>query len=590
MKKYFGLQKVILALTTLTLVGLSSCNDQNFDWDEAHATEKYEKFTNVFIKEFGQPAEGHQWGFDYADFAMGGGFSNYSPDETTRASYKQDQPVDGYGIRPYVAFGRPKNITQKEHDEVFAWFSNHRVEWLDPYAYYNGTSTRITTPESNNLAKVINSSYPGYGSLINHPENVLGDYNISTVAVFHHGWVQHVARDESNEISDEPSCSQYNCSSMNYLYTYDLYKRDLDEHIKDFNGASGYGWGKQPAKDPDVAVWNDSYLNATLILNADISTWAYESSIDGSKKHDKYYMVYLKGDDYEGWYLGFDLEGHGPNPEDHSVNSNQWLRADGICNDWIIKLTDVGNPIYVNSRIMCEDLGGNFGVSKTDIDYNDVVLDVNYKEGNNGAAIVELKLLAAGGTLPLAIVYESKTGTYEKLFEVHEFFNDVYDGHLSPSQYNTMINTSGSQSNATNVATMPYKSYKLFVNTSQHDANMGGYNESLQGKTQKKITSDGIFSISRLKIWVYKLGVNDYVSQSPTSINEAEWIDLNNEKGDAPLKLCMPQTNSSGKENMWLQERVMITNGYSKFHDWVENPAVKFWDSPNETYLYKGGN
>ena len=67
MKKYFGLQKVILALTTLTLVGLSSCNDQNFDWDEAHATEKYEKFTNVFIKEFGKPADGHQWGFDAAE-------------------------------------------------------------------------------------------------------------------------------------------------------------------------------------------------------------------------------------------------------------------------------------------------------------------------------------------------------------------------------------------------------------------------------------------------------------------------------------------------------------------------------------------
>ena len=89
MKKYFGLQKVILALTTLTLVGLSSCNDQNFDWDEAHATQQYEKFTNVFIKEFGKPAEGHQWGFDAAQLALSGGVE--SSTSSTRASYKQDE-------------------------------------------------------------------------------------------------------------------------------------------------------------------------------------------------------------------------------------------------------------------------------------------------------------------------------------------------------------------------------------------------------------------------------------------------------------------------------------------------------------------
>ena len=100
MKKYFGLQKVILALTTLTLVGLSSCNDQNFDWDEAHATQQYEKFTNVFIKEFGKPADGHQWGFDAAEIAMSGTSGSTSStrynSQTGNGSYKQDENVTDY--------------------------------------------------------------------------------------------------------------------------------------------------------------------------------------------------------------------------------------------------------------------------------------------------------------------------------------------------------------------------------------------------------------------------------------------------------------------------------------------------------------
>ena len=127
MKKYFGLQKVILALTTLTLVGLSSCNDHNFDWDEAHATQQYEKFTNVFIKEFGKPAEGHQWGFDAAQLALSGGVE--SSTSSTRASHKQDDVRNWPG--GFAKYGRPNDITLKEHFEVLAWFSNHRVTWTN---------------------------------------------------------------------------------------------------------------------------------------------------------------------------------------------------------------------------------------------------------------------------------------------------------------------------------------------------------------------------------------------------------------------------------------------------------------------------
>lgn len=70
MKRNLILRNASVVLTLLTVVSLASCRDQNFDWDEARATEQYQKFTNVFVKEFGKPAEGHQWGFDLADLSL----------------------------------------------------------------------------------------------------------------------------------------------------------------------------------------------------------------------------------------------------------------------------------------------------------------------------------------------------------------------------------------------------------------------------------------------------------------------------------------------------------------------------------------
>ena len=51
--------------------------------------------------------------------------------------------------------------------------------------------------------------------------------------------------------------------------------------------------------------------NATLLKNCDVNVWTYGSSVSSSFKHDKYYVVKLKGDDYEGYYLGMDRYQYG---------------------------------------------------------------------------------------------------------------------------------------------------------------------------------------------------------------------------------------------------------------------------------------
>ena len=105
MKRNLILRNASVVLTLLTVVSLASCRDQNFDWDEARATEQYQKFTNVFVKEFGKPAEGHQWGFDLADLSMGGDL-----EAQTRAVYKQDMIMPGQNQQIKDCMPLPWNI------------------------------------------------------------------------------------------------------------------------------------------------------------------------------------------------------------------------------------------------------------------------------------------------------------------------------------------------------------------------------------------------------------------------------------------------------------------------------------------------
>lgn len=659
MKKYFGLQKVILALTTLTLVGLSSCNDQNFDWDEAHATQQYEKFTNVFIKEFGKPAEGHQWGFDYAQIALNGGSSSSTP--STRATKKWDEVNSPGNIGVY---GTPDPITKREHEEVYNWFTNHIVTWKKNPSYVSEIGVGTDRSIVQQTAFVINKNYSeaGYGSLIeganftfNNNNGVLGDYNVGTTNIsFSNGWVQTVAQNPNKEpiyySSLEGKVVYKRKNGGKYLYignyceadatgnkitngstteaanvyfykvlngtlplfksadnkifvegngNYQPYQNGLQwvdqnypilsnkeelildsysdvkighmdyfnywdevtqkyEHTKDWNGATNYGWG--------------TTFPGTLITDANVNDWTYGSSASRSSYHDKYFMVYLKGADYEGWYIGLDFEAQCDNS-----NDNERQLADGICNDWIIKVSTAGKSIYSNARIMCEDLGGNYGNSTTDIDYNDIVLDVTNKiEDWGNKETVTLTLQAAGGTLPLIVTYKDGDGAQERiLFETHEMFckdydwidklfaGGVFDYELSSVEYETMYNTQE------NTAPAPTRTFVLYR-----------ANETIIKRHMVRIYQP--FNIMNIGVKVYRHGLDDYMfnphnSSEPSS---ADWISLDNQYGEAPLMICVPSTVK------WLKERHKIDDGYPDFREWVRSPSYEFWNNKvNNTHL-----
>ena len=598
MKQNFGLRKVMLALTTLTLVGLSSCRDQDFDWNEAHATEQYQKFSNVFIEKFGTPAEGHQWGYDLARQAMSG--ETVMPSTTTRAQNNHFFKQDMGSPRITVLYTPPAHIKQNEHEDVFAWFSTHKVDWTNNPSYYgeftdsqgNVLNTRQTSSDTvaldfswyqkhvdpnitsiDQIKQLSADKYRGYTSITKYNSNPCGAYvvNASNDLDFHNGWIQCVAHDTTIEYGQKDNTSS-SYSNMDYVNF-----RGIEEngsawasHNYDFNSGTGYGWY---TTDSTQVVY-DGNRNASIYLNVDFHDVTYHNSND-SRPHDKFLLVYLKGDDgngntWEGWYLGFDLEGY-QDVANEPYNDNKYLKTDGFCNDVIIKIVNAGNSVYSKSRIMCEDLGGTITKNSSDIDYNDIVLDVTYEQ--NKGNYVDISPKCAGGTLPILICYDDIP-----LFEVHEFFLAKDDQHrvyntdpsyrLSSEQYKTMINTKGSRTDSDgNFATVDWpQTYRLLFGGQPHNQYIN-----------KDLSRTGSFDIDKLQIKVYRHNLEDYVT-NPNTISSADWIDLSNLESGVPLKFIVPQETSTYKQNKWLQERQMITKGYKNFNDWVANPGLWFWE------------
>ena len=154
-----------------------------------------------------------------------------------------------------------------------------------------------------------------------------------------------------------------------------------DDHINNFN----YG---------DCGAWDGKML----MVNTDSHTFGFKASEDNGHVFYNFRMEEINGS----YYVGFDFEADGENP-------NEQVDRDYIYNDWIVKIVPgkgTSKPERYTVRIICEDLTVSTG---TDFDYNDVVFDVSYTEGENKTTVT---VQAAGGTIPL----------YVHGYEVHELF------------------------------------------------------------------------------------------------------------------------------------------------------------------------
>ena len=503
----------IVSLLSIVAVGLTSCQEVN-PFDEAVVTAvKYEKDFEHYV---GTPAPRHAWGYDLASYMMG------IEGVATRTIYKQEMNVpttDENGNTVWVPaielYGKPSDITQKEHDEVYAWFTNHRVNWTNNYANCGDGNTFTGSTKQCDKIAYSRSGEEGFvmldmGSLVTKSASKIGDCPIGTTTFFN-GWIQYVNSDFSDDEVAENGSSKYSCSNMDHLKIVDL-SGNYQEHLNEFNGGGGYGWGKQANQ------------NAILATNSNFNEVEYLCSAD-SKYHDKYILVHLIGSNYSGWYLGMDFEGGGQNP-------NERVKADGVCNDWIIKITDAGQSMFNPARILCEDLGAN------DFDFNDIVLDVTATTDNN-CTLATFTIKAVGGTVPVRLCYgtENNYVTFSKggQQELHAIFND-------PEMRPINVNASNG------VTSTQVVEWKVGFGKEYAEADYNFPNEKLD--LQK---------------------INFSVLHS----NRAEWLTVRNydESGVvcAPQMICVPATVA------WPEENEPIITRYPKFKDWVANPTNFFW-------------
>lgn len=175
-------------------------------------------------------------------------------------------------------------------------------------------------------------------------------------------WVQHIYQG-SNSYITEPDMNGHQQELQNVLLDqmqtlyYNANGELVYDHVNNFNASLG---------------------SIMLMQNSGTVGFAYSNSKDSGKAYGDYVIMEVNGE----YYVGFDFSCNNPNTT---------VKADGIYNDWIVKIIPAE---YKNTqRIICEDLG-NIG----DFDFNDIVFDA-YIQGNEAVITVR----AAGGTLPIYI-------------------------------------------------------------------------------------------------------------------------------------------------------------------------------------------
>ena len=276
---------------------------------------------------------------------------------------------------------------------------------------------------------------------------------------------------------------------------------------KDGNGNDVVGSSKMN----QLKVWKDNVTSehandfnvqagtTVLFVNAGTYKFSYSNSIDSGKDYD-YYIVKKVGDYY---YVGFSFKANGQNP-------NEQVKGDNNYDDWIVRIVPanmLGDEEKNTQRIIVEDLG-----SIGDFDYNDLVFDA-YVYNKNGQTWAKIKLLAAGGTLPVYIC-----GCEENV-EVHEKFG-------VPTT--TMVNT--------NNGTVKKSHVEFTI------------------KLKNEVSSS--FNANDIEVKVD---------------NNGNVIPLTSNVGKAPEKICVDNSF------VWCDERVNVNSVYPKFSKYVSNPSINDW-------------
>lgn len=198
-------------------------------------------------------------------------------------------------------------------------------------------------------------------------------------------------------------------------------------------------------------------------------------------------------------------------------NGNQVVIGDNDYTDWIVRLVKATPKQQDDADFAIRVIGEDLSVSdQSDFDFNDVVFDVAL----NVDGKTQIKLQAAGGTLPLIIGVENPSNDQDYTAnEVHSVFG-----------YNvtTMINT-----------------------------NAGKYGHSVDGVAPAILVLDKAYADAKdIPVYVKK---NDV------------WVELTAKQGEPASKIGV------STDFQWVDEKVYISDTYEKFSEWVRKPIIKWY-------------
>lgn len=545
MKKY-----LIKGLLALVVGGFTaSCADKDGDYVPV-GQQKATAYADAF-KELigGEVAPNHDWGFTKTSIV--------SETSQARANTRGSEPNQtvwpdyGWPTKP----GELKKTTpsgKSEEQIVTEWFQNHTI-------------ADAVTLDCNNYW-VLQVHYKDYNYTANQHEwekyeNGQEVWKTGTQTVNPKGHMDQIYANKDANSTSYDHIYNFNTGSGNFMlvinsetkygFGYEeswgtsdkhVYNRSFMAHIVDeANGIDGYyvGFDYQAYKKSNPSYTNKNGETITYYDNKD---WAYEP--DGI--YDDRIIKIVPG-----------TAAHEITPGGSSSSSTTTTRTDSI------EL----RRIVAQGRVFCEDLGTSAErMTKSDIDFNDAVFDakiwrlskktVNYtnnvESGRSGELenaypgglengkykyIAEIRLLAAGGTVPLKI--GGNNG-----FEIHAKFGE---GNNKTIGHTTIINTMGAPSQAnfsTTVSTETCDAVTVEVDITSLVA----------GKTEI-----GLDIIPIDVLWVGETGGE--------SVKE-----LSADFGKAPQKLCVPIGTP------WVYERIPITDAYADFASYAKSREPKFWE------------
>lgn len=546
MKKY-----LIKGLLALVVGGFTaSCADKDGDYVPV-GQQKATAYADAF-KELigGEVAPNHDWGFKKTSLIDE---SSQARTSTRTADVNSNEWVaKGYNV--------PGEISQRERDVVMQWFRTHENPQSETVDIHNYFIQNVGYTDH---------TYPGEGV-------ELKDNNGHDVTITNPG------RTQMDYIFVGPGYYSNDNGNTTIAYNWD----NGDDHVNNFNAGSG--------QIQHIIYSGSEYFGFHDSYGAGVSTEGHGNNGKYCEKNRNFVIRFIEVDGVVGCYVGFNYES--------GKTSEGWhLEPDGFFDDRVIKLVAAEGEIVPptpgggsstsstttrtdrierrclvsQGRVFCEDLGTSAErMTKSDIDFNDAVFDakiwrlgqfdVTYVNGNKSSEteyltgiypnglengkfkyIAEIRLLAAGGTVPLRI--GGNNG-----FEIHAKFGE---GNNKTIGHTTIINTMGAPSQA---------NFSTTVSTETCDA----------VTVEVDITSL-VAGKSEIGLDIIPIDVQ-WVSQTGQTVGE-----LTADFGKAPQKLRVPIGTP------WIYERIPVTEAYGDFAAYATSRTPLFWDGKkNESMLY----